>query len=332
MNEAQTIAVTGASGFVGQRLVERLTEAGHRVVCLLRPSSDAGALIHPQLRLTRGALTDAAFVDSALAGCDSVIHCAAMVSDWGTVAEIRRANVEATQTLVEAAQRVGIKQFIHISSTDVYGHPGTAKVSEADPGSLHFSNWYAETKKAAEQVLLASALNYTILRPATIYGPGSKSLVGEIGKAVQSGFMLLVSGGQSNAGLVYIDNLIDAIELTLHNPKAARETFNIADASQVSWAEFVGQIGKGLGARYRVLNLPYPLAWALGAFLELGYRHIRRLTGWQTQALLSRQAVQILGIDQDFAIDKARQQLGFTPGIDFDQGMANTLKWLRQTA
>ncbi|CCE23023.1 NAD-dependent epimerase/dehydratase family protein [Methylotuvimicrobium alcaliphilum] len=323
------VAVTGASGFVGKRLVERLCSQGHSVVCLLRPTSNALGLERPQVELKRGFLTDAGFVGEVLTGCDVVIHCAALVSDWGTVHEIKTANVGATRILVKEAAKCGISHFIHVSTTDVYGHSGKRGVSEDHRPADKFANWYAETKKEAEGIVSASSVVHTILRPATIYGPGSKTLVGEIAKAVESGFMLLIDGGKQCAGLTYIDNLIDAIELTLFNENAFGEVFNVSDASSVTWAEFVDHIALGLGSRYRKISLPYPLAFRLGHFLESGYRHVRGVTGLQTQALLSRQAVQVLGVHQDFSIDKARSRLGFEPAVPFDQGIEKSIEWVK---
>ncbi|MBS4051239.1 MAG: NAD-dependent epimerase/dehydratase family protein [Methylomonas sp.] len=329
MKPTGKIAVTGASGFVGKRLVERLVRRGHAVTCLLRPSSSAHGLDRPGIEVKRGFLTDSLFLHASLAGCDAVIHCAAMVSDWGTVHEIRAANVTATQSLVKAAAQTGIGHFVHISTTDIYGHPGQAGISELHPPSQKFANWYSETKREAEYAVLGGTIAHTLIRPATVYGPGSKTLVGEIGKALQSGFMLLIDGGKPCAGLTYIDNLIDAIELALFNPRAYSEAFNVSDASAVTWAEFVDGIAQDLGVRYRKISLPYSVAFKLGHGLESSYRQLRRLTGCQVQALLSRQAVQVMGIPQDFSIEKAGSHLGFAPVVGFEEGIKKSVQWLR---
>ncbi|GAB4352686.1 MAG: hypothetical protein Kow0060_02680 [Methylohalobius crimeensis] len=251
-----------------------------------------------------------------------------MVSDWGTVREIRTANVHALEVLLREAERIGIQHFIHISTTDVYGYPGLRDVSEDMRLAPRFSNWYSHTKKEAEFLVRQSALSYTILRPATVYGPGSETLVGEIAKAVQNGFMLLVNGGRSVAGLTYIDHVVDAIETALLNESAFEEVFNIADASPVTWAEFVDRIADGLKVKYRKIELPLSAAYGLGMAMEVGYRHIRGLTGMKAPALLSRQAVHILGIDQHFSIEKAQRHLGFTPTVSFEEGMEKTIKWV----
>src|SRR5579875_3581173 len=95
--------VTGATGFIGGHLAERLAREGHRVRCLVRPSSDTTRLRRAGLELATGDLTDAASLRAAARGCRYVVHCGALVSDWATVPEIRRANVTGTRNALEAA-------------------------------------------------------------------------------------------------------------------------------------------------------------------------------------------------------------------------------------
>ncbi len=177
VNDHETILLTGASGFIGSFIAERLLSDDRRVRCLVRPSSDTTRLRPrltagdgPGLELAVGDLTDSASLASAAEGCAQVIHCAAMVSDWGTVQEIRAANATGTAVLAAAAVDAGVRRFVHVSTTDVYGHPGGRGVSE-DHVPSGFANWYAETKREAEAALLTVAagsdLEAVILRPAT---------------------------------------------------------------------------------------------------------------------------------------------------------------------
>jgi nucleoside-diphosphate-sugar epimerase len=255
-----------------------------------------------------------------------------MVTDWATVEEIERTNVEGTRHLLQASAAASVRRFIHVSSTDVYGYPGSTSVEEGHR-SQGFRNWYAQTKLEAEREVLRAGeefgLETVVLRPSTVWGPRSVEVVGEIGGAIKGGYMLLVDRGRSNAGLVYIDNLIDAIVLALDHGAAAGEAFNVTDGLNVTWREFTDGLADGLGARRARLSLPYPVASGLGTVLEQGYRAVRRATHLQAPALLSRQAVQIMGIDQDFSNRKARELLGWEPRVNYVQGMQTTVTWLR---
>jgi nucleoside-diphosphate-sugar epimerase len=325
------VLVTGASGFIGGALVRRLSGEGRRVRCLVRQTSETGHLDGLAVEVCTGALEDRASLERAAAGCERVVHCAALVSDWATVKEIRQANVSGTRNVLAAATRAGVRRFVHLSTTDVYGHPGGTPDERARPAA--FANWYARTKLEAEREVLGACATCrspeaVVLRPATVYGPGSEEVVGEIARAIEGGHMLLVGRGRTNAGLCYVENLLDALVLAIDSPRAAGETFNVTDGLEVTWAQFAGDLAAGLGAPPIRLSLPYPVAAALARVLEEGYRLARGTTGLQTAPLLSRQAVQVLGREQRFDPAKARELLGWGPRVTYEQGLRETLAWL----
>ncbi|HXB16204.1 MAG TPA: NAD-dependent epimerase/dehydratase family protein [Solirubrobacteraceae bacterium] len=327
------VLVTGASGFIGGRLAERLSGEGRRVRCLVRASSDTGVLEALPVELVGGELGDPASLRRAAAGCERVVHCAAMVSDWGTVEEIRSANVAGTVGVLAAARAEGARRLVHISSSDVYGHAGPWPLGE-DAAPRGFANWYAQTKLEAERALWrergADGPELVILRPATVYGPGSREVIGEIARAILARRMVLVGRGRSVAGLCFVENLIDAVLLALDAPEASGETFNVSDGLDVTWARFTADLADGLGAPPVSWSIPYPLAFALARALEGTYRLARRASGLQTAPLLSRQAVQVLGREQSFSIAKARATLGWEPRVSYEDGLRETLAWLRE--
>jgi nucleoside-diphosphate-sugar epimerase len=325
--------VTGASGFIGGHVARRLEQEGHRVRCLVRRTSDTAALKKLGLGIVTGDLTDATTLTRAAEGCRFVVHCGAMVSDWATAEEIRQVNVGGTRNVLDAALAAGIERLVHVSSTDVYGYPGGHSVEESFVPS-GFSNWYSETKRAAEaevrRTAEASGLETVILRPATVYGPGSKEVVGEMARALRGGHMLLIGGGRAIAGLSYVENVVDAILLALRGPGAVGEAFNVTDGLDITWRRFLSDLAAGLGARPPRFSLPYGVAYAMSVSLETGYRALRRTTGLKTAPLLSRQAVQVLGREQDFSNRKARSILSWEPRISYADGLEATLHWLRE--
>jgi ornithine--oxo-acid transaminase len=329
--DGELCLVTGASGFIGGHLVARLVGRGYAVRCLVRANSDTRLLRALGARLAVGDLTDAGTVARATEGCRYVIHCGAIVSDWATVAEIRRVNVQGTQNVVAAAIDASVARMIHLSSTDVYGHPrGRLAIAETDRPA-RFSNWYSRTKLEAELRVSAAAaegLQTVILRPATVYGPRSVNVVGEIAAAIRAGNMLLVAGGRAIAGLCYVENLVDAALIALTHAAAPGQVFNVTDGLEVTWRCFIEDLAAGLGCRGPRLKVPYPVASALGFALEHGYRAVRSATGLRTAPLLSRQAVDVMGRDQSFSNAKLRRMLGWEPRVDYRTGLRATLDWL----
>ncbi|HEX5191505.1 MAG TPA: aminotransferase class III-fold pyridoxal phosphate-dependent enzyme [Solirubrobacteraceae bacterium] len=323
--------VTGATGFIGGHVTQRLLAEGHQVRCLVRPSSDTTLLETMPVEIAVGDLTDAASLSRAAAGCRYVVHCAAQVSDWATTEQMTQVNVAGTRNLLRAATEASAERFVHISTTDVYGYP-ERKVDETHVAAA-FCNWYSQTKRDAElevrRVQEAGAIETVILRPATVYGPRSTDVVGEMAKAIRGRYMLLVDGGRAVAGLVYVDNLVDAALLALRHDSAPAQAFNVTDGLDVTWRQFADGLAAGLGAPPVRLSLPYRPAHGLGRTLESGYRALRRATSLDVPPLLSRQAVQILGRNQSFCNRKAREMLGWAPRIGYADGLEQTVRWLR---
>lgn len=325
--------ITGATGFLGGHLAQRLVAEGYAVRCLVRAGSDTTLLDALGVEPAVGDLTAPASLEAAVEGCRYVFHCGALVSDWATVEEITRVNVQGTRALLDACARSSVARVIHVSTTDVYGYPGLAAIEESHAGR-RFRNWYAQTKLAAEaEVRRAEAehgLGVVILRPATIYGPRSREVVGEIARALVGGHMLLINRGRAVAGLCYVDNVVDAAVLAARGEHAGGQAFNVTDGVVVTWREFTDGLASALGCSPARWSLPLWLANAIGFSLETGYRLLRRATGLKTKALLSRQAVAVLGINQDFSNQKLRETLGWEPRVDYATGLARTVAWLQE--
>jgi nucleoside-diphosphate-sugar epimerase len=323
--------VTGASGFIGGRLTRRLLQEGRQVRCLVRESSDVSQLRELDVEIAVGDLTSPPSLARAVQGCRYVLHCGALVSDWATRQEIAAANVDGTRNLLDACVGASVQRVVHFSTTDVYGYPGAPSVEETQTGA-DFANWYSQTKREAEaevrRVQSGHPMEVVILRPATVYGPGSKEVVGEIARAMRGRNMLLVDRGRSVAGLCYVDNLTDAALLALAHEDAPGQVFNVCDGLDVTWREFTDRLADGLGYDPVRWSMPYWMASSIGFSLEHGYRALRRTTGLTAPPLLSRQAVQVLGRDQDFSNRHVRDVLGWEPRVDYASGMQATVAWL----
>jgi ornithine--oxo-acid transaminase len=332
-DRGEVCLLTGATGFIGGHLAQRLVADGYQVRCLVRPSSDTALLDRLGVELAIGDLTSPRSLTRAVAGCSYVLHCGALVSDWATTREISEINEHGTRDLVGASLAASVRRFVHFSTTDVYGYPGHAAVEESF-SSTRFRNWYAETKLAAEREVRSGTeqhgLPSVILRPATVYGPRSTEVVGEIARAMRRGNMVLVDRGRAVAGLCYVENLVDAAVLALRHDSASGEAFNVTDGLDVTWKQFTDDLAHGLGFPQVRWSVPYWLAHGLGTSCETGYRALRRTTRVSTPPLLSRQAVNVLGSDQDFSNRKARELLGWEPRVGYPAGLEATIGWLRR--
>ncbi len=324
--------LTGATGFIGGHLAQRLAGEGYRVRCLVRTTSDTSLLETLGVEIVVGDVTSAGSLAGAVAGCGHVFHCAALVSDWATATEIARVNVQGTRNLLEASVVSSAERFIHFSTTDVYGYPGADAVDESLVPS-RFRNWYSQSKRAAEVEVRRTqgsrALDTVILRPATVYGPRSREVVGEITRAMCDGNMLLIGGGRAVAGLCYVENLVDAAVIARVNTPAVGQAFNVTDGIDITWKQFTDDLADGIGCSRARWNVPYWMANGVAFSLEHGYRLLRTATGLTSRPLLSRQAVHVMGIDQRFSNRQAREVLGWEPRVDYERGLRATVEWLR---
>lgn len=322
-----TTLVTGASGFLGGRLAERLLEQGRRVRLLARGSSDLSLLAGRGVEIVRCELTDAAGLGRALRGIEVVYNCAGRSADWGPWADFRLANITGVQALLEAARAAGaVRRFVHVSTTDVYGYPAEACDEAAPIRDVGLP--YNRSKAVGDRTALAfyrrTGLPVTVIRPATIFGPRSKDWSLEIARLLAQRALVTVDGCRTRAGLVYVDDLIDAMVELAASDAAIGEAYNVRDPSDITWRSYFDALADGLGVRRARWDLPVGVALRLGRWSEVAYKLARA----SSRPLVTRHAVLVLSRDQGYSIDKIRRQIGFTPAVGVDEGIRRSLAWL----
>lgn len=316
--------VTGGTGLIGGHLARRLVERGLPVRGLVR----GGRSRLPEgVEPFEGDLDDAASLARAMRGVSHVFHCAGLVSDWGAPSDFHRANVDGTRRVVGAAVAAGVRRFVHMSSAAVHGYHGRRPFTETSPRHGRGIPYIA-SKIAAEDVVLeavrAAGLDAVMLRPVMVFGPGSKHYVAEIARHLREGSMILVDGGRHVAGLAYVENVVDACELAAASDAPPGSAWTICDGSEVTWGEYIARLAAGIGAPPPRWSFPSSLLYPLAIASELA----GRATGRRERPLLTRLAVLELGTEQRYDIRKARDDLGYTPRIDFEAAMERTIRWV----
>jgi len=320
--------VTGATGFVGGRLAERLIQEGWTVRLLVR---DAGRL-RPSLKscdVIEGDLLDVALVASAVRDVNVIFHCAANVSTWDSFDAYYRVNVLGVKNLLEAIrlENPGLSRLVHVSTVDVYGFPvmpcdETSKTDGAGFG-------YGESKLLGESLVRESGdkagISYTIIRPGNVIGPGSQ-FIERIGAELKSGIMLTVDGGFSNAGLVYIDNLVDSLIWAGISEQAHRECYNVRDAYEVDWATFLKLFRAGINGRGIIVNLSFSVADKIAQ----GFEAVHKRFFPHHEPMLHRLLVRFFGRSCGHRAEKI--QLHCATRTGFDEAMKNSIEWFSQLA
>ncbi|MFL6200004.1 MAG: NAD-dependent epimerase/dehydratase family protein [Thermoanaerobaculia bacterium] len=243
------VLVTGASGFIGGRLVERLVlHHGADVRVLVRNPASAARLARFPLTFHLGDVTNTADLDRAVQGCDLVFHCA-----YGTTGSQKRrawVNRVGTERTLEAAHKAGVKRVVYLSTLMVYGQTADGDLDETAP-RRRFGNAYSDSKLDAEGVALqysrSGRVPVTILQPTAVYGPFGGVWTAQPLAALKTGRVILVNGGDGLANAVYVDDLVSAMLLAAEKDAAVGEAFLISGPDTVTWRDLYDRFARMLG-------------------------------------------------------------------------------------
>ncbi len=314
----QRVLVTGANGFIGGRLAERLAqERGARVRAMVRRPVEVR-----QGETVQADVTDADAAARAVAGCDIVVHCAAM-QGLASLADSRRVNVDGTLNLLRAARAANVGRFVHVSTINVHGVPPPRGANADSPLSFKgdsYSVSKAEGERAAWQFAREQGVPLTVIRPGCTYGPRSEAWTLGPLRRVQRGRPVLIGHGDGICNAVYIDNLVDLMLLALESEAAVGQAFMGAEGRGVTWRRFYGEYAQMLGKRLNAVPRLLALAGATGIDL------LSRLSGRPLPH--SRSSVRFYSHHIVFDVSKEQRLLGYSPRVSFDEGMRRTREWL----
>lgn len=307
---AQTVLVTGATGFVGKALCAQLARLGYRVCAAVRTDGSANGLLADEVLVGElGANTD---WTSAVAGASAVVHLAARVhvmDDQASdpLAEFRRVNVQGTLRLAQQAAQAGVRRFVYISSIKALGEATLVDQPFTEESPAHPSDAYGISKLEAElglrDLALQTGLEVVIIRPPLVYGPGVKANFAALMRAVQRGVPLPLGAVHNVRSLVGLDNLVDFIVTCLAHPKAANQNFMVSDGQDLSTTDLIRAMAQGAGVKARLVPAP---VWALKAVANV---------------LGKGEAVQRLCGSLQVDITKARTLLDWTPPVTVFEGL-----------
>ena len=270
------LALTGATGFIGQYLLGELSKRGHRLRVLLRqpsavPMQCASAVI--------GDLARPRNMSAALEGVDAVIHSAGFTHGMSGIPEddYRLLNTEATIGLARAARRAGAKRFVFLSSIRAQSGP-TAETVLTEADDPNPTDAYGRSKLAAERGLAELDLDWVSLRAALVYGPGVKGNIAQLMRLARLPLPLPLRSIGARRSLLALENLSAAIEVVLTTPEPLRRPFIAADREVLTIGEMIAAMRDGLGRRPNVFAVPPAL---LGLLLRsIGHENIyRRMSG-----------------------------------------------------
>jgi nucleoside-diphosphate-sugar epimerase len=312
--------VTGGSGFVGGRLVERLVRDGWRVRALARSDRAADAVRTRGAEPVRGELGDLSALVAGMEGAEVCFHAAAKVEDFGPWKEFVEGNVEGTRNVLRACRAAAVGRAVHVSTEAVlmHGQP-LVHADETYPLAFRSRAPYSRSKALAEQVVLeegGGALEAMIVRPRFVWGRGDTTLLPVLVEGTRSGAFRWVGGGRHLTSTTHIDNTVEGLVRAAERGRGGRAYF-VTDGAPVVFREFVGDLIATQAVTPPTASVPAPVARALAATAE---------TAWKLLPLggrppLTRFAAWVASLECTLDDTRARQELGYAPVVTRDEGM-----------
>jgi nucleoside-diphosphate-sugar epimerase len=320
------ILVTGGTGFTGTALVRRLLVYGHAVVALdHKEGLQCEVLRSHGSDVIIGSVTDRAVVERSIKGVEVVFHLAAAFRELNVPHSFYdQVNVEGTRNVLHAARREGVRKFVYCSTCGVHGNVEHPPANEDAP--IRPADYYQRTKYEAEPLVKREAgdMEVVILRPAAIYGPGDPERFFMIFKRVAQGTFPMFGSGRTLYHPLYVDNLVDAFLLSMPAGVGSGREYLIADEKYYPIEEIVKAVGRALDVPVRIPHYPILPVVAVGHLVEkickpfgLSPPIFPRRVDWYRQ-------------NRAFDISRARNELGYRPQVELEEGLRRTGMWYRQ--
>jgi nucleoside-diphosphate-sugar epimerase len=327
--------VTGAAGWLGRALVDRLLADGrHDLRLLVQTEADRAALPHADSIVVEvGDIGDPAVATRLLAGASEggpvvdVVHAAGVIHP-ARVADFFRVNTRGTANVVDAALATGVRRLVHVSSNSPFGtnpHP-TDLFRQDEPYHPYYG--YGRSKMEAEQAVFAAVrgagLDAVVVRPPWFYGPFQPPRQTTFFRMVRQGRFPIIGGGQQRRSMVYVDNLVDGILAAELAPAACGKGYWIADARPYTVLEIVDTVGRALADEgYEVKGGGTRMPAIVGRVAEVADRLVQRTGRYQQQ-------IHVLGeMDKTIACDISASvaELGYEPRVELYEGMRRSIRW-----
>jgi nucleoside-diphosphate-sugar epimerase len=326
------VLVTGAGGFIGGYVIDRLLARGYRVRHFGRaPRPELAAR---GIRVYTGDLADVPALLPAMEGVEAVFHIAAKAGIWGAQNAFYKTNVLGTQAVINACKHARVAHLVYTSTPSVVFNRGPFR---GEDESLPYGrNWlchYAWTKAEAEKAVLSAhnpgGLKTIALRPHLVWGPGDPHILPRIIARAKAGHLRIIGDGKNRVDISYVENVADAHLCALDALQQGRtggKAYFISQGEPVALWPWINSLLQQLDIPPVKRQISLSAAYRLGAIAETVWSVLRL----RSEPPMTRFVATELGKDHFFNTAAARRELGYDPAINTEEGIKKTLAWLRK--
>jgi nucleoside-diphosphate-sugar epimerase len=320
------ILLTGATGFLGYRILERLVQIDsiESITAAGRSLNPIRTVKHPKVHYQLGNLEEEEYAINLVRNSDIIINAASLSSPWGKETDFIKANVLTQRNLIKASIELKIERFIYISTLSVcFNSKNRFLVKESDFLPSEFINTYSKTKRDAEIMLENSKIPYIILRPWALIGRGDRVIMPRLIRAFDEGKLRIIGNGKNIADLTSVENIVEAVILSIQTDEyGLYQTYNISNGEPVVLWKCIEYMLASLGKELPKNRIPYSVAIAIAHLMELKSKFTSN-----KEPTLTKYGVRTLAKSFTIDISKARKLLGYEPKVTIRKSIDEFVKW-----
>lgn len=319
------VLITGVNGFIGRHLCELLLQHKYQIRGLVLPQENYTTLQAMPVEIWKGNLADPSSLRGIAEGCSMVFHLAARVTDWGTYRQFHESIIVATENILKETIAAQVPRFVFASSVAACGMGRHLGFPNENTPIQKSGIPYNDTKLLAETLVKTQAqtfgFDYTIIRPTNVTGPNSVWVKDPVARMKSTFGLPLLDGGQYDACLVDVANLVDGFYRAATMPEGINETFFLMDDWKVSWKQYLTDLGNLANTRPRG-TMSFATAWQLGSLSE----RIANLL--KVRSPVTRLGAGLIGRDCRVDTTKAQTKLGWSSQVNYQEAMRRISAWL----
>ncbi len=319
------VLVTGATGLLGSHLIKELQQRHEQIRALVLPVENADKLMARGVEVVRGDITDANTLEPAVKDIEIIFHLAGMMGVWRPLADYRLVNVTGSENLYKAAQKVGVRRYVHTSSHTVYGLGYGRFLTENDalrPDPDPYSLTKAEGDRLMRRLMLNSNVETVILRPGTFFGPGDRLHFGRMAQKMKDGKGVIIGRGDNALPFCYVTDIVQGFMLAAYHENAPGNVYNITNDRPLTQQEIFYAIADAVGGVRPTRHLPYLPIYYGSIVAE---KVVARIT--RTKPIVTQLGAMMFGSDNRHSVEKARRELGYEPEVDLREGIQLAAEW-----